>query len=177
MQLSPLSAAAAATQQGSKAPCSITLSWTTFLDNVSPWKPTVLKHHVYPGLDGYVWQGSLVLQRGWGCTKILSDQFQESTQRLISNKEPEAGRPNPGVPPASSTLLRIHWAPWLEGQDTALLHFQEAWTFCLAVAFISLSSLWSYCSHTVANSLCWVSQQIQLLEYLLCQLCGCWICM
>lgn len=35
---------------------------------------------------------------------ILSDQLQESTQRLISNKEPEAGRPNPTVPPASSAL-------------------------------------------------------------------------
>lgn len=107
MQLSPFSDAAAVTQQGSKAPCYV-VSWPTSLDNVSTGKPTVLKHHIY------VWQGSLVLQRSWGWTIILSDQFQKSTQRLISYTEPEAGRPYPRVPPASSALLRIYWAPWLE---------------------------------------------------------------
>lgn len=73
------------------------LSWTSSLGNLNPWKPN-----------------ELVLQRGWGCTIILSEQFHDSTQRLISNKEPEAGRPYPRVPPVSSALLRIHWAPWLE---------------------------------------------------------------
>lgn len=84
--------------------------WTTCVDR------RVLKYLCRTGWPAVMGKPSpSESNEGKKSSPTLSDQSWESNQRLLSNRKSRADRLFPGVPSASTVLVKTHWALCLKG--------------------------------------------------------------